>query len=343
MILILTFASLFAAAIPMLFFLYIVWTVDLYTRKPLWLIGGAFLWGASGAVILAIIGQVILDPLLSMFITDQDILQQVSIAIGAPLTEEPAKALILFFLMRSMKFGNICDGFIFGAAAGLGFGMTENAKYFIEGAMGHQGNVDAWMDLVITRTLFSAIMHGLATSLMGAALGLGKFHSSRSRFIIAGVGMLLAMGVHALWNGILVTKSKPGENFLRLAEIFQVQGGDEPLLYSGFFFIVELLCVLFVFVCCTLWEHHRLKKGLTFEAEQGRIDPKHVDYLVSFRKRRGEDWLDSRIPRLEYIKLTTQLALRGIQSRVLNDRRKEWYLSDYKRLQVEVADIQSIS
>ena len=63
-------ASLFAAAIPMLFFLYVIWKWDLYDRKPIWLMGGAFLWGALGAVLLAIVGDAyshrIGDPIRNM-------------------------------------------------------------------------------------------------------------------------------------------------------------------------------------------------------------------------------------------------------------------------------------
>ena len=48
----------------------------------------------------------------------------------APLIEEPAKALCLLALYRSREFDNATDGFVYGAAAGLGFGMTENFFYF---------------------------------------------------------------------------------------------------------------------------------------------------------------------------------------------------------------------
>ena len=251
----LTVASLFAAALPMLFFLFLIWKWDLYDRKPLWLIGGSFLWGALGAVLLAIVGQVLLDPFVIAYFPDQSL--ELTVTFGAPITEEPAKALILFLLIRSRKFGNMCDGFVFGAAAGLGFGMTENAKYFMETAWAigeYPGGVGQWMQLVVTRTLFSAVMHAAATSMVGAATGVGKFHGRIFRAILVGFGMSLAMGMHALWNGILVTDIRPGKDFLRLNEIFGAGGDIEPFMYSAFFFLVELTIVLFMFALCMIWE-----------------------------------------------------------------------------------------
>jgi RsiW-degrading membrane proteinase PrsW (M82 family) len=190
MTLFLTFASLFAAVIPITFFLFLIWRWDLYDRKPLWLMGGAFLWGALGSVPLAIVGQILLDPVFSELFGSEA--WGLSVAIGAPITEEPAKALILVLLIRSRRFNNICDGFVFGAAAGLGFGMTENAKYFIESALAIGESYDAtgqWVQLVVTRTLFCAVMHGTATSLVGAAAGISKFNRASIRSFSICIGM----------------------------------------------------------------------------------------------------------------------------------------------------------
>ncbi|MEC7985734.1 MAG: PrsW family intramembrane metalloprotease [Myxococcota bacterium] len=344
MTIILTIASLFAAAIPMLFFLFVVWNLDLYDRKPLWLVGASFLWGALGAVLIAIFFQIIIDfPVGAIF--SPELAMQISVTFVAPLTEEPAKAFILLLLIRSRKYGNICDGFIFGAAAGLGFGMTENAKYFIEGAMMSGDSIvgaAAWSQLVVTRTLFSALMHATASSLVGAAMGFGKFYPRIIRAICASVGMALAMAIHALWNGILVTDVSSGEDFLRLAQRFGVEGPMEPFYLDAILFGIELLLTLSLFFLFQIWESRKLHKNLKIEAENGIIPSEHVPFLASILKRREHGWLDAKIPQKEYISLSTQLALRGGQSRMLTDKRKEWYDSDYRRLQQEVRDILSL-
>ena len=340
MTLFLTFASLFAAVLPILFFLFLIWRWDLYDRKPLWLMGGAFLWGALGSVPLAIIGQILLDPAFSYLFGAEA--WSLSVAIGAPITEEPAKALILVLLIRSRRFNNICDGFVFGAAAGLGFGMTENAKYFIETAIAIGESYDAtgdWVQLVITRTLFCAVMHGTATSLVGAAAGISKFNRASIRTFAVSIGMALALGMHALWNGLLVTEMSPGKDFLRLSEVFGSGADMEPFLYSAFFFVIELLIVLVLFVTCLWWEGRKLKRSLYVEAERGNIPTEHVPFLSSYFRRRQDGWLSTDIPKEEYIRLSTHLAQRGHQVEAFMGKRKDWYTLDYRRLREEVADI----
>jgi RsiW-degrading membrane proteinase PrsW (M82 family) len=340
MTLFLTFGSLFAAVIPITFFLFLIWRWDLYDRKPLWLMGGAFLWGALGSVPLAIVGQILLDPVFSELFGSEA--WGLSVAIGAPITEEPAKALILVLLIRSRRFNNICDGFVFGAAAGLGFGMTENAKYFIESALAIGESYDAtgqWVQLVVTRTLFCAVMHGTATSLVGAAAGISKFNRASIRSFSICIGMALALGMHALWNGLLVTEISPGKSFLRLSEIFGSGADMEPFLYSAFFFVIELTLVLILFTSCMWWEGRKLRRSLYVEAERGNIPKEHVPFLSSYFRRRKEGWLDNDIPKEEYIRLTTHLAQRGYQVEAFMGKRKDWYTLDYRRLKEEIKDL----
>ena len=55
-------ASLLFAVIPTLCYVAIVWWCDRYEKEPFWLLAAAFLWGAVPAILLAIGGEVILDP-----------------------------------------------------------------------------------------------------------------------------------------------------------------------------------------------------------------------------------------------------------------------------------------
>ena len=340
MTLVLTFASLFAAAIPMLVFLFLVWRWDLYDRKPLWLIGGAFLWGALGSVPLAIVGQILFDPWITSLLGSEA--YTVNVAIGAPLTEEPAKALILVLLIRAKRFNNICDGFVFGAAAGLGFGMTENAKYFIESALQVGEYVDGthhWIQLVVTRTLFSAVMHAAATSLVGAATGLGKIYRGSIRAVLVSIGMALAMAMHALWNGLLVTEILPGKEMLQLSKRLGSGVELEPFVYSAFFFIIELSLILFLFALCTWWEGRVLRASLERESKKGLIPEEHVPFLASYWKRDQNGWLREDIPQREYVRLATHLAQRGRQVALLSEKRRKWYELDYRRIKEEINDI----
>ena len=49
----------------------------------------------------------------------------------APIVEEIAKALFLLYIISKKDFDNITDGLVYGAAIGLGFGMSENIFYFV--------------------------------------------------------------------------------------------------------------------------------------------------------------------------------------------------------------------
>ena len=150
----------------------------------------------------------------------------------APLVEEPAKASILFVIVASRYFNSVTDGFVYGAAAGLGFGMTENFFYFsglhdvmstsaeslhpdfeelpsamqkelIAIALNERVNgFTRWLDLVSVRTFGSAMMHSVATSIVGAALAWARFKPKLSGSMLIAMGCLAAVFMHGLWNGL---------------------------------------------------------------------------------------------------------------------------------------------
>lgn len=118
------FISLVVAVAPMVAMLSFIWWVDRYDREPLRYVFDCFLWGAFGAFILSIIGS----ELSLQFFGERSPEREFAIGsiLVAPTVEELMKGLILFFLPRYRDFDNVTDGLVYGAAAGLGFGMTEN-------------------------------------------------------------------------------------------------------------------------------------------------------------------------------------------------------------------------
>src|SRR5207244_13125393 len=90
-------------------------------------------------------------------------------SVVAPLCEEPSKGLLVFLLLASRYFDNTTDGLIYGAAAGLGFGMTENFLYFVQADQ--IGDADHWQKVVILRSAFSCLMHCASTATFGAIVG----------------------------------------------------------------------------------------------------------------------------------------------------------------------------
>ena len=95
----------------------------------------------------------------------------IAAVIIAPFAEEIVKSAYLFNTYRKNYFDNLTDGLVYGGAIGLGFGMTENLMYFSM----YNDTFTQWITIVITRSIFSAVMHAIATATVGAFLAKAKF------------------------------------------------------------------------------------------------------------------------------------------------------------------------
>ena len=123
--------SLLAAIIPMILYLILLWKFDKYEPEPVKLVLIHFLWGASAAIILGIIGSKLFSIPLQLVINDSEKIRFMQIICVAPLIEELSKGALLFKTSTDSRFDNLTDGLVYGGAIGLGFGMTENFLYFI--------------------------------------------------------------------------------------------------------------------------------------------------------------------------------------------------------------------
>jgi RsiW-degrading membrane proteinase PrsW (M82 family) len=319
MSIVLSLLSVFCATVPMLTFLMVVWWMDRHDREPLWLFGLTFLWGAIGSVFLALMGNELLMLPLG-WVLGPDGAEQYAAVVIAPLVEEPTKALILFAVMFSRHFDNASDGFVYGAAAGLGFGMTENFLYFLN--LASTGDMIAWMQTVVIRTLFSAVMHACATSWVGAALGFARFRGWGWKALALPVGFGGAMGMHALWNGLLTA----GE----------VLGSD--LYVTANFAILPLeFLVLFAIFQLALWEERAtLRRELADEVQQGLLPLPHARAIASYFQRSNTRWVPRGVPHWPYVRAVTTLAMRKHQCRNASSRAYRFYTDEVLRLRREV-------
>jgi len=124
-------SSAIAAVIPMSVYLFLIWKFDKYDREPFKFVFANYLWGAIGAIVLALIGSILFTSFVSLFIKDELTLSRFGAVVVAPIVEEITKGLFLLITVASRKFDNITDGIVYGGAIGLGFGMTENFLYFV--------------------------------------------------------------------------------------------------------------------------------------------------------------------------------------------------------------------
>ena len=279
----LAFASVFFAVIPMGLYVWLVWLMDRYDREPFGLVLLNFLWGAFGAIILSIVFSLLLSASLKTGTFVDTILV-------APFVEEIMKGIFLLWMARNRQFDNITDGVVYGMAIGLGFGMTENFLYFVGAS-----SAEEWIFLVIIRSLFSAVMHAMATGIFGAFVGATKFNLRKHRLLLRPLGLFVAMCMHFLWN-------------------FSVSQNSMTTTGLGLLFIVLSLVVIMVLIQVSLhFEQRMLKKELLEESRLGVIPESHLGYIPFSGRRKMSGWLPPFVNRGEYVRAATRLAFRKSQ------------------------------
>ncbi len=294
--------SAISAIVPMLIYLFLIWQFDRYEREPISLVLLNYFWGAVGAIFLAYIGTNILLKFIGIFLENKQTLDYAQSIIAAPFVEEITKGAFLFLTIKNIKFDNLTDGIVYGGAIGLGFGMTENFLYFIA----YSDTLSQWLTIVIIRTLFSAVMHGVATATLGAMLGYSKFKTTKSKIFYAFMGLCCAIFIHFIWN-------------------FTVSFESTALL--GFLFIIFTITIFVIIYSISL---NREKKiiytELQGEAESGLIPAAHLNILNS-KNRTKKGWIEEDI-RKSYTKAATTLAFRKLQHKNSVGKSKIFYKNE---------------
>ena len=290
-----------AAAVPALIYLVIIWLFDRYEREPLLTVIGVFAYGATAGVFLSLLASGFLLVLLTPILESHMPVETLSAVIVAPLAEEPGKASVLLILLLGREFDNTTDGLVYGAAAGLGFAMTENFFYFLDPYQA--GDVDRWAQMIMIRASFSALLHCSASALFGAMLGRFRFHGFFKQWVVAPIlGYLFAASLHAFFNGMLVYSSFAGE---------------ESFSFFSFGAVILVGVVLTIITQLALMTEHRMmKKELMEEANNGVLPAEHASIIPYWSKRRRKNWLPKHVDRDSYIETATELAFRRHQARL---------------------------
>ncbi len=308
-------ASLFAAIIPMVAYLIIIWRIDRYDREPFSLLIINYIYGAVGAILLAIIGSGLVTGLLSYIMNNEEMILRFQTIIVAPVVEETTKGFFLFLMIANKKFDNITDGIVYGGAIGLGFGMTENFFYFLFYSQSFSG----WLTIVIIRTLFSGVMHCVSTGTLGAFLGYAKFKPKIVKITFPIAGLAIAMFIHFLWN---------------------LSVSLESTAILGFLFMIFTIAVFItVFSISVLGEKKIIFRELLPETESGLIPHSHLNILNS-GKRNKLGWIDESIRKL-YISAATTLAFRKMQARNSSGLSKNYYEQDIEHYRTFIRNLLS--
>ncbi|MEU1123871.1 PrsW family intramembrane metalloprotease [Streptomyces sp. NPDC005899] len=171
----------------------------------------AFAWGACAAALVAITANTFATRWIATATADPASADTLGATVIAPVVEESAKAaaVLLIFLFRRREFGGVVDGIVVAGFTATGFAFTENILYLgnafgEDQQLGTTGFASVTAGTFFVRVVMSPFAHPLFTVLTGigfgvAALG-GRRHPVR-RVVLPPAGLLLAMGMHALWNG----------------------------------------------------------------------------------------------------------------------------------------------
>ncbi|MFI8235296.1 PrsW family intramembrane metalloprotease [Streptomyces sp. NPDC085900] len=171
----------------------------------------SFAWGACAAALIAIVANSFATRWIATATADPSSADTLGATVIAPVVEESAKAaaVLLVFLFRRRDFTGIVDGVVIAGITATGFAFTENILYLgtafgTDQLTGDRGIASVTAATFFVRVIMSPFAHPLFTVLSGIGFGLAATAADRQharRVLIPLCGLLLAMGMHAMWNG----------------------------------------------------------------------------------------------------------------------------------------------
>ncbi|MGY3202649.1 PrsW family intramembrane metalloprotease [Streptomyces sp. TE5632] len=171
----------------------------------------SFAWGACAAALMAIVANSFATHWIATETADPSRADTLGATVIAPVVEESAKAaaVLLVFLFRRRDFTGILDGVVIAGVTATGFAFTENILYLgnafgTDQLTGGSGVSSVTAATFFVRVVMSPFAHPLFTVLTGIGFGVSALATERRRLwrVLPPLGgLLLAMGMHALWNG----------------------------------------------------------------------------------------------------------------------------------------------
>ncbi|MDD3626750.1 MAG: PrsW family intramembrane metalloprotease [bacterium] len=318
---ILLILSVFAAVVPYFFLILFIWWMDRNEREPFGYVVSSIVWGGVGAIIIGIIFSLIL-LIPTQMLLGRDLADLLGTIMIAPIVEEIAKGIIIIILLNSLQFDNATDGFVYGAASGLGFAMTENFLYFSQAV----GNAQGWLILVFLRTLFTGVMHMTTCSIFGAIVGAVKYNKSMAKKIFLPIiGLGIGMLIHSIWNITAVAQGKSPDSYALVIGIVML--------------LIALAIIFILFLVSVSHEKSIIIKYLAEEAKTGLLPEQHIHYIANFSQRKKRGWFDHR-ERGAYIDAAVHLAFRYDQLAHAGSQRKiEKLKEDIEKLRMKIREI----
>ncbi|KYK25575.1 hypothetical protein AYK25_05155 [Thermoplasmatales archaeon SM1-50] len=154
-----------------------------------------FLWGATIAVVAALVLEIFLEIPLRFSSSHSKMTPFLITIIIAPVIEEFTKPLALQLRTVKKNLTELEDGLIYGAVAGLGFSATENLLY------GYSFLSEGFLMFSVFmafRSFGGCLLHASATALTG--YGYGKTVMKKSSFLGFLPYFFLAIFLHGFYN-----------------------------------------------------------------------------------------------------------------------------------------------
>ncbi|MGW7408044.1 PrsW family intramembrane metalloprotease [Streptomyces sp. NPDC054833] len=171
----------------------------------------AFAWGACAAALIAIVANSFATRWIATATADPSSADTLGATVIAPIVEESSKAaaVLLVFLFRRRDFTGIVDGVVIAGVTATGFAFTENILYLgtafgTDQVTGDRGIASVTAATFFVRVVMSPFAHPLFTVLTGIGFGIAALSAERQhvrRVLVPLGGLLLAMSMHAFWNG----------------------------------------------------------------------------------------------------------------------------------------------
>jgi len=202
------------AFLPPIIFAIWIRNTEKYNRQRWGSIFLCFLWGATIAVIAAIILELVLEIPLSMSFEENNTTWFLMIVVIAPFAEELTKPLAVRLRRVEREINELEDGLIYGAVAGLGFSATENLLYgwsfFAEGdaLSGYSAGMFLFAFIVFMgfRSFGGCLLHAAATAWTG--YGIGKTVINKTSALRTIPFFILACFIHGFYNFLVTFEIK---------------------------------------------------------------------------------------------------------------------------------------
>ncbi len=274
----------------------LIW-IDRYDPEPVWLLALAFAWGALVAVTVSFFVNTAVSIIVAIGVSPEAG-ELVGAVVSAPIFEEASKGLgVLIILIFFRKyFDDILDGIVFAGVIALGFATVENVLYY--GRSIGSGGMDALAFLFVLRGVMSPFAHVTFTSMTGIGCGISReSHNMFVRLVMPVLGYILAVTLHATWNGMSIPAMLVLKGFGIEGTCRQVGLGGDNIGLCAFFssYVVLEIPLFLIFVGFAIYVMRRqgkiLKDMLAIDIARGLITPELGNTVTSAFK--SSRWLIS--------------------------------------------------